>query len=501
MTEEIQKSDQSLSPNYSPWHDFNTLRLRGALGSKGKWDDYYQMYVAHADVRAAIDKIARTATNAGFYYSTRDAQRPQNVAELNTLNAFFDAQPNLMQQFRKVYRHLLICGNAFMYIVTDRRRNPVRIKTLHPKTMTVHLDQRGEVMYYTQTVYQGTNGFEKKEVRFRPSEVIHMMIEDPDSEAYGLSPLESLRHTISTDLFAQQFNRLFFENSGVTGTIIAIKNANPAEVARNKAYLLENYTGPQSAHRPIIIEGDNVSIMRSVSNHTEMGFLEGRRYAREEILSVLDIPPAKLGIMETANRSNAREQDKAFRESVSALQSLVQDAINETLIWGALKMKDMKFVHNPSDQQDAIELIEYYTKGEAFGIFSPNDARTRLGYPEVEGGDFYFLQTPVGAIPLPLLEEYFRFPQPNTALDPNIYPDRDTPPPPKKERVDEVGRIARKSLDDAISRRSEVFAAYAAVLDVENSDAVGYVRKAMDAKDDAAYRGYLELAKGQIEDV
>jgi HK97 family phage portal protein len=496
---QVTKSDQSLSPSYTSWHDLNSLRIRGMMGTKGTWEDYYQMYVAHPDVRAAIDKIARTATNAGYYFNTRDAQRAPNAGELTTLNTFFDTQPNLMKQLRLAYRHLMICGNAFLYIVTDRRRNPVKLKALQPKTMHVIINKRGDPVEYVQVVFQGGLGsYEKKEVRFKPNEIVHMTIEDPDSDVYGLSPLESLRHTIATDLFAQQYNRLFFQNSGVTGTIIAITNANPDEMAQNRAYLEENYTGPYSAHRPILIEGDKISITRSVANHTEMAFLDGRRYAREEILSVLDVPPAKLGIMETANRSNAREQEKAFRDTVSSLQSIVEDAINEKVVQGALKVKDMKFVHNPSDQQDAVELIDYYTKGEAFGIFSPNEIRTRLGYPETEGGDTLFLQTPVGAIPLPLLIEYARLPTPND--DPAQQQSLQAAGRPKPRRVDEVGRNARKALDDALVKKSNIFAAYAATTETENDKAISYIRKALDAKDDAAYRGFIELAKGELVD-
>ena len=501
--EVLQKKDQSLSSSYSSWQDFNSLRIRGVLGTRGTWDDYYQMYVSHSTVRAAIDKVAKICTNSGWYYDTRDAAKKPNEAELATLNAFFDSQLNLMKHFRKAYKHLMICGNAYIYIVSDRRRKPVRLKTLHPKTMRAEIDKHGEVVQYVQTVYSGPSGRDKTEVKFKPSEIIHIMIEDPDSDTSGISMLESLRHAVSSDLYAQQYNRLFFQNSGVTGVIIAIKNANPTDTENNRKYFQENYSGPLSAHRPVIIEGDSVSIHKSVATHNEMGFLEGRRFIREEILAVLDVPPAKIGVMETANRSNAREQDKAFREATRALQSLFEDSINETLIYDVLGIRDMKFVHNPSDQQDQVELMEYFTKGEAFGIYSPNEVRARLGYPPTEGGNIPFVQTPTGAIPVALLPEMFRFPTPNTWLDPRIYPDRVSPDAPAEgSGADFQGASTKKTLDyieKSLVQKSHIFPTYSLSLELGNAEVTRHVRAAMNSlKDDAAYRGYLELAKEAI---
>src|SRR5690606_14585092 len=141
-----------------------------------------------------------------------------------------------------------------------------------------------------------------------------------------------------------------------------------------------NYTGPQAAHKPIFLGGQNVSVAKSVATHNEMGFLEGRQFIITEILAVLNVPPSKIGLMENANRSNSKEQDKSFRsESISPLQNIVENVVNSQFIQPILGVMNTKFVHAEGDTRDAVELMDYYTKGVGWGIYNVNEVRAKMG--------------------------------------------------------------------------------------------------------------------------
>lgn len=386
--------------------------IEGATTKKGKWDDYYDMYRQHAFVRAAVDKIAKTATNAGFDFVPRDSRTKIKPSEVKTLKKFFDGQDDFISQLQQVYQDLLIFGDAYLYIVPDRRRRPTKLKRLAPKTIHIKVAKNGEVQAYFQKDLQNPQDVT---VRFEPHELIHFRIPDPDNDIYGLSPLESLKWAVAADLYAQRYNASFFQNSGVSGTIIGIRNANPAEVQRNRKWLEENYMGPEAAHKPIVFEGESISISKSVATHQEMGFLEGRRFIILEILAVLDVPPSKIGIMESANRSNSKEQDKTFRtESVSQIQRMVQDTINDKFIRRILGVYSTVFVHSEGDTRDAIEQMDYYTKGQAWGNYNVNEVRAKLGLAPVDGGEINGIMTPTGFIPLDRLNLFFQMPQMNT---------------------------------------------------------------------------------------
>jgi HK97 family phage portal protein len=391
----------------SPWkeHAINGLGVKGSATKKGSWRDYYDMYRQHSIVRSAIEKIAKTATNVGYDFVPRDSRTKIKTRELNVLKAFFSQQTDFVYELRRIYKDLLICGDAYLYVVPDRRRRPVRLKRLHPKTVHIKMSRTGKIEAYYQ---KDPDNILDEAIEFQPHEILHFRIDDPDNDIYGLSPLESLKWAVSADLYAQRYNAAFFQNSGVTGTIIGVRNANPDEVQRNRAWLEQNYTGPENAHKPIVIEGESITIDKAVATHTEMGFLAGRTFIITEILAVLDVPPAKVGIMETANRSNSKEQDKTFRtESVSPLQYIVESVINEQFVKPILGVENTIFVHSEGDTRDAIEQMDYYTKGEAWGVFNVNEIRAKLGMAPVEGGDINAVMSPTGFIPLDRFAVYF----------------------------------------------------------------------------------------------
>lgn len=412
------------------WRDraVNGLGVEGSTPKKGNWRDYYDMYRTHALVRAAIDKIAKTATNVGYDFVPRDSRAKIKKQEVKVLQDFFYKQTDFIYELRRIYKDLMIYGDGYLYIVPNARREPVRLKRLHPKTMHVKARKNGEIEAYYQ---KDPDDVSDNPVRFQPHEILHFRIDDPDNDIYGLSPLESLKMAVSTDLYAQRYNASFFKNSGVTGTIIGVRNANPDEIQRNRKWLTENYTGPESAHKPIIIEGESIEIKKSVASHVEMGFLEGRKFIILEILAALDVPPAKVGIMESANRSNSKEQDKTFRtESVSPLQYIVETIINDHFIRKILGVKNTIFVHSEGDTRDMIEQMDYFTKAQAWGNFNVNEVRARLGMAPVEGGEVNFIMTPTGAVPLDRMQLYFQIPQMNIDKIPAVESD-----PPEGEPI------------------------------------------------------------------
>lgn len=485
-----------------PWTlSNNGLRLRGQSPKQASWRQYYRMYESHAIVRAAIDKIAKTATATGFRYISRDGRSEVLDAEVKLLEEFFDEQPNMLGQLRRIYKDLMIGGDGYLYVVPNRRGGPAILKRLPPDTMVVEADKSGTVIRYYQI---NPNNLADTPVSFKPNEILHFMIDDPGNDLYGLSPLESLRIPVSTDLYAQRYNAAFFRNSGMTGTIIAIKSQNTDDVSRNKQWLEQNYFGPDAAHKPIIIEGElDVTVHKAVATQEDMGFLQGREFIRSEILAVLDVPPSKLGFVESANRANSKEQDKTFRqESIRALQALVEGVLNEHLVMGILGVRKTIIRHTESDNTDKIELMEYYTKGESFGIYSPNEVREELGKPPVEGGDVHFISTPTGAIPLDRMNLFFQLPRTNVEdvppvpQDPvagepmprDVNVDVNAAAPVSKDRLtviaNDIGTYLQNKTDGAL------YSAYARLREIDPTEA-DTVRKALYTSDEDQRLGYL----------
>jgi HK97 family phage portal protein len=370
------------------------------------------MYQRHPIVRAAIDKIAKSATNTGFEYVPRDSRSKVKQAEFEILKGFFDEQSNLIGMWRRVYKDLLIFGDAFVYIIPNRRRQPSLLKRLAPWTMHAKVDKQGNVIGYVQKDPEKPRA---ESVEYKEIEIMHFKIDDPANDLYGLSPLDSIKLTVTADLEASKWNKNFFKNGASTGTVFLLDgDISDDELKRAREHIRDVYAGTENAHLPVVITGAS-KIDRSVTTHAEMGFLQGRDYLKKEILAVLDVPPAKIGDMESANRSNSKEQDKTFRnESVSPLQHIVEETLNDHLVRRVLKVRDTRWQHSQSDVRDAQEQMDLHTDAVQNGIENINEVRAQMGYAPIEGGDINFIMTPTGAVPVVDMELYFRLPRENT---------------------------------------------------------------------------------------
>ena len=524
IRDEKQARPKDVAVGISPW-TYATVYDKDIIPKHGEWKTYYQMYRQHSIVRAAINKVAIAATNVGFDFVPRDSRSRIRKGELTILKDFFDRQQDFMYELRRIYRDMLIYGDAFMYVVPDRTRRPHSLKRLAPWTIAVRTATNGSVVGYVQ--FDESDPTNQTYVTFESHELLHFKMDDPDNDLYGLSPLSALLRTVESDIYAQNYNISFFKNSGITGTIISVNGVDQDEIQRNRQFLMEHYTGPSAAHKPIFLEGDNVSVEKSVVSHTDMGFLQGREFNILEILAVIDVPPSKIGIMESANRSNSKEQDKSFRtESVSPLQVVVENVLNGQFIRPILGVENTIFVHSEGDTRDAVELMNYYTKGIAWGIYNPNEVRAKMGMAPVDGGEVNGIMTPTGFVPLDRLNLYFKLAKPNTDVIPETGKDPVAGEPTPKNTVSteiatgqsrEVAKAMQDKFDAAkdgmyillrpqedISER-DIVKAYSYFKDAEGADpafdSIGTLLKRIKNEDDEDLRGgYFERIKDTFND-
>ena len=366
---------------------------------KAKYATYYEMYRQHPTVRAGIEKICKVAVANGYRFTPSTAEEETTKTRVDTLRKFF-RDSNGSQLLRAAYRDCLIYGEGFWLIIEDSNKNPLSARRLHPQYMD-EIVEGGELTKWRF----GPVVDSEKAVEYEARQIVQFKFDDPDNDLRGLSLLSALELSVASDLFAMKFNESFFENSAHTGVIFNMKNSTPDEVERNRTWMEQNYVGTENAHKPIILEGD-IDISKSVSTRAEMQFIEGRKFNREEILSVLDVDPSKVGINENSNRSVSKEADNTFRqENISPFQLVIEEEINNHIIMTLFGWDDILFRQNDASRRDQLDLMKLYAEAERLGVFSINEIRGELGLPPIGGGDIYFIQTAAGAIPVEWLDD------------------------------------------------------------------------------------------------
>jgi hypothetical protein len=104
---------------------------------RGEYKIYYDMYVAHPVVRAAIDKKAQYMVSGGFHFLPSETTEKLSDRKEQILKRFF-RKSNAQALLRLTYRDLDIFGEAFWVIVrsTAAARTPMKAMRLEPMYMT-----------------------------------------------------------------------------------------------------------------------------------------------------------------------------------------------------------------------------------------------------------------------------------------------------------------------------------------------------------------------------
>lgn len=375
-------------------------RISSKLTRENKASIHYEMFRQHPTIRAGVEKIAKVAVSTGYAFNADPPGEKVSEEKRKELRMFF-RKSNGNQLLRLTYKDLLIFGDAYWWIERARNGKPLKAMRLHPAFVEVKAS-RGKVTDYVYSA--GVDQTNAK--HYKPERILHFKVDDPSSDLYGLSLLESLQGVVAVDLNALKFNGKFFENNAQTGTVFSLKATDAGEVERNREYLEQNYVGTDNAHKPLLLEGD-VKVEKSVSTPAEMQFVEGRKMLREEMLEVLDVPKEKLGITEDSNRSTSKESDNTFRqEAVAPLQSVVEEEVNNGLILVMFGWDDIVFAHNEVSTRDSLEMMKLLAEAERMGVLSINELRDKqFGLKGIEGGDNHFVQTAAGLIPLKFLDD------------------------------------------------------------------------------------------------
>lgn len=394
---------QRLTGNFPIERSSNVISIsnnESRAPAPGGYRTYTDMYKRHPIVRATVDKLAKTCVANGIQFIPRDSTKDLNTANATNLSDTF-YRSKIQALLRSTYVDLLVYGDAYWFLTKSRLGVPYQFMRVAPAQVSIVIDN--ETREPTQYIVRDQKG---QETSFKAEEFMHFKMFDPNNDVYGLSPLESLTSTVAQDLFAQTYNEAFFANNAQTGIVFNMKNASKEEVERNREFLRKDYVGTSNAHKPLLLEGD-VAVSKSVSSPADMQFIEGRKALMTEILAVYDMPYTKLGgATETANRSQSAENDKSFRtEAIVPLQGIIEEEINEHLIFLIFGIDDTLFQHKDVDFRDEAAQMKVYIEGLDKGIYELDYVRGKLGLKPTPGGDKPTIATPLGLIPVENIQE------------------------------------------------------------------------------------------------
>src|SRR3990167_3747504 len=353
---------------------------------------FLDSYAEFVWVYSAIYTISNAAAGIPILLFQEDEEG--NLTELNEHPLL-----TVLNHPNKVYtKHDLIeilftqlesTGNAFWECVRDKFGTVVSIFPLNPKRMEIIPDAQKYIKEYIFEI----NG---RRIKFDPQNIIHFKYPNPDNDYWGLSPLSAASNSLVQEDNAITWNKKFFKNSARPDVVFSVNGPlNKKSFARMKVMLKKMFGGVDNAHSAAILE-NGIDVKQLGFAPKDLEFLNLRRFDREEILSVFGVPPALIGIFDSAIRANAAEQRKFFWQTtmISKLDK-IEMIINEMFVPQFEKFSTGKGKLVLKFDLSSVDALSEGTNDKSgrlvnqvgAGIITPNEARLELGYETLPGLD------------------------------------------------------------------------------------------------------------------
>jgi HK97 family phage portal protein len=169
-------------------------------------------------------------------------------------------------------------------------------------------------------------------VPFMNDEMVYIMANPRSYSVVGLSPLETLKLTVDSELSGSEYNRRQVTSAAPDGILNLGEDANQDTVDAFKAYWMTEVAGKGAV---AFLGGTrNPDFIQFRSSNRDMQFLEWQIYLVRKIAAVFGLSPQDLGITMDVNRSTSEIQSEMTEDrGLRPLLSLIQDFLTREVVW------------------------------------------------------------------------------------------------------------------------------------------------------------------------
>lgn len=286
----------------------------------------------------------------------------------------------------------LIRGNTYALQQRDRAGIVRAQYLLDPNRVKPLVAPDGDVFY--ELAADKLSGLEES-VTVPASEIIHDRINCIFHPLVGVSPIFASGLAANVGLRIENSSAGFFANGAApSGVLTAPGTIQKPTADRLKEHWQTQFTGANAGNIAVLGDGLQFQPMRMTSVDAQL--IEQLKWTAETVCSTFHVPPFKLGIGQMPTYQNAELLNQIYYSD--CLQSLIEQwelCMDEGL--GLTEPKEGKQLGVELDldgllRMDTKSQIEALAEGVGAGIIAPNEARQRLNYGPVTGGDSPMIQ-------------------------------------------------------------------------------------------------------------
>jgi len=329
---------------------------------------------ALSTVFASVSLIAGALAATPLCVYTGQGRSRHRVSD-SPLCGLLNRQPNPTHTAYDVMHFLaasvLLAGNGYAQIQrVERTGEPVAILPLIASTVTPR-PKNSSVVYDVRDPATGVL------TTLPATEVLHIRRLSPLHTLIGKSPITTVAGTFKSAKAIEEHTESFFVNGARPG-IALVTGTDPGPDERaNAAKKLRAQLGGRNAFTPIVL-GPGSSIQPFSIDPDSLQLLESRKFSREQIAEVFNVPPQLLGIP-GKNISSTEQASLQFNQyTLRPWMACIEQALTAALL---PDVPDAEIAFDRTDLQvmdtDAITKLISVTKQN--GIRTANEWRLRLG--------------------------------------------------------------------------------------------------------------------------
>ena len=255
--------------------------------------------------------------------------------------------------------NMLLNGNAFALIEDNQME-------------VLQDDETGEVSYE----YTPVNG---KTISLDSKDVLHFKYATLDGVT-GISPLYSLANEREIQDLADKLLIGFFNNGVIGAKVLKVKNTNLSQEALDN--IAQGFQNLKNGNAGVVALDDNMDLQNLEINSDILKLVNSNDWTTKQIAKAFGLPPEKLGVEnEHSNQqmSNLQYLQGSLQKYFDCFTSELSFKLGNDWKFDTSKLLSL----DPTTQQ--ANAIDGYTNG----VLTLNEAREKIGLPEVNNGDSF----------------------------------------------------------------------------------------------------------------
>lgn len=287
---------------------------------------------------------------------------------------------------------LLLDGNAFIRVYSNRQGEVVNLVVLNPTKVEIKRNGLGRVMFQV----------EGEEKLLSTEDVIFIPDVVRPGHLRGISRVEALKDNFGLAMALENYAARFFGQGATTQGIIEY----PGKLTLTQAEELREsfdtrHRGWRRSHKTGILSNGAKFVETSVDPQKSQA-LEARRMAVEDVARAFNVPPHLLGLPGTTSYASVEQNNLAWvthslRPIVQKLEGALSPLLSRTAGGdGAF----LKFSLDGLLRADINARMSAYSTGRQAGFFTINDVRRLEDLPPINDPSADTVQVPLANVNL-----------------------------------------------------------------------------------------------------